>query len=75
MWTALTIQERPRLLQRSFVLRVGESVDRDRSGSRPVQTHDHAHGGGFPGAVWPQESGNLPGFDGETDTTYGSFAP
>jgi hypothetical protein len=61
----LGLEQHADLSQRGGVLGVGAAVDERDAGGRPVQPDDQPHGGGFPGAVRAEETGDLPRPGGE----------
>ena len=69
----LGIQQGADLAQRRRQLPVGAAIDLDRSRRRLVQPHDHAHGGGLPGAVGAEEAGDGAGLDGEGNVVDGDL--
>ena len=69
----LGIQQRADVPQRGGVPVERCTVDGDRARRRPVQTHDHAHGGGFAGAVGTEESGDPAGLNSEVDSGDGGL--
>jgi len=50
------VEVRAHLLQRRGRIAVGAAADRGASGVRPVEPHDHAHGGRLARAVRPEEA-------------------
>ena len=67
---ALGVQQGAYLAQGSGQLSVGVPVDGDRATGGLVQTHDHAHRGGFAGPVGAQETGHRAGLHGEGDVVH-----
>ena len=69
----LGVEQRADVAQRRGVPGERRAVDGHRARRRPVQPHDHAHGGGFAGPVRAQEAGDPAGFDGEVDAGDGGL--
>ena len=69
----LGVQQGADVAQRRGVPGERDAVDGDRARRRPVQPHDHAHGGGFAGSVRAQEAGDPAGFDSEVDSGDGGL--
>ena len=67
------LQQGTDLGERCPVLGIRAAVHGDPAGGRRVQADDHAHRGGFPGAVGSQKTGDDSRSHGETQIAHGCF--